>query len=605
MLCVLVLGKALIVSGQEIEWSIWTPLALLWQDLALVCVFAVFEQLSRSRALVRTVYWFVMVYVALNVPLSRLLATPLTWPMLRATRGTLADSIFHHVDWISLGMIALVLGAAVLLPVALQYLSVQPARRCFCGVVAAAALAGWCSRHRVDTRGLERNPIVTLVSTAGSRVSPSPGETDGRRTSAAAGSPLAQWRGRANGRNVVLILLESAGAQYLKSYGASADPTPNLTRLARHSLLFEKAYAVYPESIKGLFSILCSRYPAMDAPPEMHRGVGSPSLAEMLRGVGYRTALFHSGRFMYLGMEEVIRNRGFEGLYDAGDIGGEHESSFGVEEPATVARMLEWLARLPSDQPFFLTYLPIAGHHPYFTPEPRPFADDTDRNRYLNALHYADQSLGELIEGMRRLGKDENSVFVICGDHGEAFGQHPGNFGHTLFIYEENVQVPFLVMAPGLIEREVRSTQIASLIDIGPTVLDLLGLPIPSACQGVSLLQIQPNMALFFTDYSLGLLGLRQDRWKFIYEVESARSKLFDLAEDPEEKRNVDYRYPARSRAYREHLRGWIASQNYAVLSEATRASGPSRRAAGFASHFRPGADERRLRDEKPVSRDP
>ena len=121
MLCVLVLGKALIVLGQEIEWSIWTPLALLWQDLAFVCVFAAFEQLSRSRALVRTVYWCVMVYVALNVPISRLLATPLTWPMLRATRGTLADSIFHHVDWISLGMIALVLGAAGFLPGALQY----------------------------------------------------------------------------------------------------------------------------------------------------------------------------------------------------------------------------------------------------------------------------------------------------------------------------------------------------------------------------------------------------------------------------------------------------------------------------------------------------
>src|SRR5207248_3189090 len=139
----------------------------------------------------------------------------------------------------------------------------------------------------------------------------------------------------------------------------------------------------------------------------------------------------HSGRFMYLGMEDVIRDRGFEDLYDAGDIGGEHESSFGVEEPATVTRMLEWLAHLPADQPFFLTYLPIAGHHPYFTPEPHAFADDTDRHRYLNALHYADQSLAHLIEGMQQLGKYENTVFVICGDHGEAFGQHPGIFGHT------------------------------------------------------------------------------------------------------------------------------------------------------------------------------
>ncbi len=96
-------------------------------------------------------------------------------------------------------------------------------------------------------------------------------------------------------------------------------------------------------------------------------------MPEVLAEAGYRTAMFHSGRFGYLGMEAIIHNRGYQTLEDAGDIGGNHESSFGVDEPATVARMLAWIDALPSRQRFFLTYLPIAGHHPYETPERGPF----------------------------------------------------------------------------------------------------------------------------------------------------------------------------------------------------------------------------------------
>ena len=84
--------------------------------------------------------------------------------------------------------------------------------------------------------------------------------------------------------------------------------------------------------------------------------------------------MFHSGRFRYLGMEAIINGRGYQTLEDAGDIGGNHNSSFGVDEPATVARMLAWIDGLPRGQRFFLTYLPIAGHHPYATPEHGPFA---------------------------------------------------------------------------------------------------------------------------------------------------------------------------------------------------------------------------------------
>src|SRR2546429_5716401 len=91
--------------------------------------------------------------------------------------------------------------------------------------------------------------------------------------------------------------------------------------------------------------------------------------------------------------------------------------------------MLAWIDGLPRGQRFFLTYLPIAGHHPYATPEHGPFAGTAEIDQYRNALHYGDASLGALIEGLRARGLEQNTVWVVYGDHGEAFHQHEGNYG--------------------------------------------------------------------------------------------------------------------------------------------------------------------------------
>jgi arylsulfatase A-like enzyme len=379
------------------------------------------------------------------------------------------------------------------------------------------------------------------------------------------------------GRNVVVIHLESTAAQYLRPYGAAEDPMPHLTELSRAGIIFENAYTAYPETIRSFFAVQCSTNPALDTKPEDYEHVPAPGLAQVLAGAGYRTGLFHSGRFMYLGMESVIRNRGYETLEDAGDIGGERESSFGIDEPSTVRRILAWIDSEPPSVsppeaggryrggPFFVTYLPIAGHHPYSAPAGGPFPNDEEINRYRNALYDADKALGQLLDGLRRRHRIENTLFVIFGDHGEAFGQHPGNYGHTLFLYDENVRVPYIVAAPGLIRDSIRVKRVASLVDTAPTILELLGLAIPQEYQGRSLLASQSSMALFCTDYSLGFLGLRDGRWIVIHEVESGRSQLFDLENDPGEGKDLAEQHPGRVAIYRDHLLRWSAAQKFLI----------------------------------------
>ena len=358
---------------------------------------------------------------------------------------------------------------------------------------------------------------------------------------------LERLRGAAKGRNVVLIVLESTAARYLGLYGAASDPTPTLTDLGRRAVVFESAYAVYPESVKGLFSTLCSRYPAFDVPVEVHARAPCASLAESLAETGYRTSIFHSGRFGYLGMAPMIDGRGFDVREDAGAIGGHVRSSFGVDEPSTVRRMLEWVDSLDGRERFFLMYLPVAGHHPYATPDyPGPFEGAGDFDRYLNSLQYGDAALRVFIDGLRARHLDDRTLFVIQGDHGEAFGQHADNVAHSLFIYDENVRIPYLIAAPGLITGPVRIKRVASAVDTTPTILDLLGQEAAAEHQGISLLKPEPRPAYFYTDYSLGWLGLRDSCWKYLYEIMPAGRSCSTCAAIPA-KRGIARRFPITS----------------------------------------------------------
>jgi len=529
-----------------------------------------------------TLYAAAVSYAAINVPIARVVSSPLTWPMIGAAGGALSDSIRHHATPVNLALMSLTLACGIVFPLLIRRLQPQkqiamgiPALSVALSVAASLALLGPFSASRIETIGMNRNAIMALVTTALPRLSGSAADVnmkvDWRASpfgSGPSGDDLSRWRGAAAGRNVVLIALESTGAEYLRPYGASLDPMPNFSELARTSLIFEDAYAVYPESIKALFTILCSRYPAMDTETESYARITTPSLATLLKAAGYRTALFHSGRFMYLGMKDVVENRGFEILEDAGAIGGNYESSFGVDEPSTVRRALAWIDSLPRGERFFLTYLPIAGHHPYETPEPGPFPERAESDRYLNALHYADAWLGALLRGLRDRGLDRNALFVVFGDHGQAFGRHQGNYGHTLFLYEENIRVPYLIAAPGLITQQTRLARNISLIDTAPTILDLLGLPAPPDHQGRSALEGQPGMALFYTDYSLGLIGLRDGCWKYIYELDSDRSKLFDLCQDAAELYDLSSSHPERVMAYRSLLKRWCAAQKALILRQ-------------------------------------
>ena len=527
----LLLARVLSLWGRMPSTSWYSPMALVWQDAAIVVVFALLSTWSGregraglERAL-RVSYLVLVALAAINVPVIRTLGSPITVPMLRAAGGPLTDSVVHVATFGNILAIVAVLGVSVIVPFAVGVQSLATSHvtsRARTLIVSAGALAvvGGLVAPSVPTAGLERSALVALASTAFPRVRGVATAGDTWRTSFGAvrqgdaqstrpsgadsaqsgDADLRKLRGAATGRNVLLVVLESTAASYLAPWGAATDPMPRLSALARDAVLFENAYAAYPESVKGLVATLASQYPAFDVPAESHAGAMRTALPAVLASAGYRTALFHSGRMMYLGMAELLAPSGFDTMDDAADISGERESSFGVDDVATVRQLLRWVDRQPAGQPFFATYLPIAGHHPYATATPPRTPHATDRDRYLAALGESDAALAALLDGLAARHLDSSTVVVVVSDHGEAFGQHVGNDGHTLALYEENVHVPMLIAVPHAAHERV--ARVASLLDVAPTILDLVGVRAPTTFQGVSLLGSGQRTALFFTDYS-------------------------------------------------------------------------------------------------------
>jgi len=581
LLIVFAVAKAIALVGHDLPRSWWSPLAVFWHDAAIALAFAAAATIREKSPAVRSLYAVLALYVAVNVPVTRVLSTPMTWPMWRAARGPLSDSIMVYATWdnvlLTMTVVLLAIGlpfafAAARLTTFAKATVVKKPRAPFWALIGIVALGPIAARH-VDTRGLERNAWTALAATAMPRApARAPGARSTRWTTSGFEqpivTPLPPLRGAAAGRHIIMVSLESMAAQYLGLYGASPDVMPNLSSLAEHAIVFDHAYAVYPESIKGLFSILCSSYPGLGTSAEEYDDVPCASIAAGLARRGYRTALFHSGRFGYLGMESIVRGRGYDVLEDAGDIGGRRHSSFGVDEPSTVARILAWIDSVPRGDRFFVTYLPIAGHHPYDTPQGDSPADAlpdrTDFDRYRRALRYSDAALGTLMRGIRARGLDETTLWIVFGDHGEAFGQHDGDYGHTFQIFDENVRVPLLIAAPELIGRQVRASQVVSLIDIAPTIADLVGQEgrgRQEAQDGRSLLDATPRLAFFFADYSRRLVGLRDGRFKAIADLDSARTVLYDLDDDPGEQRDISPADRDRVAWYENNLRAWIDRQ--------------------------------------------
>ncbi len=201
-------------------------------------------------------------------------------------------------------------------------------------------------------------------------------------------------------------------------------------------------------------------------------------------------------------------------------------------------------------------------HYPYFsTSIPMDFhTNNVSKEKYLNALHDADETLRLLVEGLKKRDLFKSTLIVVVGDHGEAFGRH-GQTAHAGGIFEENLHVPLMLINPEIFKGE-RLKVVGGISDIAPTIFSVLNKNIPQQWQGENLFSSsRRDKVYFFSPYSDFLFGCREGNYKFMYNATSNTYSLFDLKTDPNESVNIAEKNPQYMEDTKRHLNTWIQYQ--------------------------------------------
>jgi arylsulfatase A-like enzyme/Tfp pilus assembly protein PilF len=367
--------------------------------------------------------------------------------------------------------------------------------------------------------------------------------------------------GALKGANVLVVTIDTLRADYVGAYGSTRSVTPTIDRLAREGLRFDTTHTHVPLTLPSHTSILTGTYPFTSGVRDngSFRFDGKrPTLATQLKAAGYATAAF-VGAFVLDARFGL--NAGFD-LYDdrygARPVGGELSL---LERPAeqVIAPAIKWVSQHPRNTAWFVWVHLYDPHDPYDPPEPYRSRYTTDR--YSGEIAYADAQLGVLLDSLGRGGQLEKTLVVVASDHGESLGEH-GERTHGLFAYESTLRVPLVMWAPPTI---TPGTYIppARLVDVAPTILDLLGVPSINA-DGRSLrpyightdMASDPGsyfeaMNANLTKNWAPLTGIVSDGFKLI---DLPIPELYDLAADPHELTNLYSRRPAITRALEPRL---------------------------------------------------
>ena len=454
-------------------------------------------------------------------------------------------------------------GEEVRFAVRLEVAEGSPAETVFEQALAVGADSGW-SDIAVDLARWSGQSVKLELATIG--------EPSGPLVWAAWSAPeIVSATASEPGIDVILISLDTLRADRLGCYGYPIDTSPNLDRFAEQGVRFERAVSQAPWTLPSHRALFSGLYPtARDLDK-------SPTMAQALRRQGYRTEALTGGGQMDFRM-------GFAEGFDAYRVFDWIRNPDWLEdwlERSGGRKRFLFLHTYEVHDPYTHTQLAPAGqggrvegyfdkrtwfrHRGLLTPEEKEYV----RALYDGGIAYTDSQLGMLFAMLEESGALERSIVIVTSDHGEQFWEH-GSWRHGMNLYDHQLMVPLLVRVPPRLEEELAGTdgltgkvidQQVRLVDILPTVLDLLAIPLEHEINGRSLAPLLRGSALEPVDAFAENLNveareskaLRTERYKFIYSFPKAKGRarglqetreLFDLTRDPGELENLAERYP-------------------------------------------------------------
>jgi len=341
--------------------------------------------------------------------------------------------------------------------------------------------------------------------------------------------PTASGDPTAAHRDIILITIDALRADHTSAYGYARATTPNLDALAARGTRFVRAESPAPLTRRALPSLLYGRY-ASTLPYRDVDGLAEvddnelPTLASTLRDHGWVTHAFLSNHGLLgppalAGFEEAI-------TVSHDDVADHHDNAGAVSD-----RAIAWIQEQSAGHPYFLWLHYIDPHYPY-TPS------------YDDEIASTDAQIGRLLQALADSGRAARTIVVVTADHGEGFGEH-GDYFHGRSLFEDQTHVPLIVAVPGAAPAVVGEP--VSLVDVAPTLLDLVGLAAPpgmngrsaaAAVRGAGPMPPHPVIAELLRDSQVDrtLLAVWVGRWKIIRNLEAWTTLVYDLGDDPDER---------------------------------------------------------------------
>jgi arylsulfatase A-like enzyme len=388
--------------------------------------------------------------------------------------------------------------------------------------------------------------------------------------------------------NIVLIVFDSLRADRVGTLGATSVETPKIDALGAGGVTFTNARAPASWTRASLTSMLTSVAPATHGISLLSESLvpGIPYLPELLAHSGYRTiAASHSAQIS----PELGFGRGFDRFLTLFDR--ETQSKYQAEPTPQGRAKFVWEAHVApeiatrGESPFFLYLHEMDPHYPYAPPPPfeeeyagghtsklDPTAHIPGLNanppewfgprdvRYLEALYrgeiaFMDAYLGSILELLSVSGLAENTLVVLVSDHGDEFMEH-GLLGHASTVYEELLRVPLFFSWPAGLPSGLRVETSVDLMDVAPTILNLVGVHVPESMKGESLVSTirgdggaahAESRSFVAESYSRSAIALRHGRWKLIRTLTDPQNtgNMLKLLKWPD----ADVRSPSRSDA--------------------------------------------------------
>jgi arylsulfatase A-like enzyme len=381
--------------------------------------------------------------------------------------------------------------------------------------------------------------------------------------------------------NVLFILIDTLRADHLGSYGYSRDTSPALDDLARRGIQFNRHIAQCSWTKSSMASLWTGNNPSRTGVQRYQHALPSEAVmpAEVFQDAGFRTAgIWRNGW--------VAPNFGFDQGFDsysrpssrniAPNIRHKHPGATvpGSDLDATRAAV-EFLRTVQPGERFFL-YLHLMDVHQYMSDLDSAIFGTKYLDLYDNAIHWTDRNIAHLVEELRTRDQFNRTIIVVAADHGEAFREH-GDEGHARNLYGEVIETPLIISLPFRLSAPLVVKSPSANVDLWPTIFDLLGLSIPEAADGVSLVPsmhaatrgdiVNEDRAIFSDlDTAWGnpkltsnrTVTLTQSRMR-AHQRNDEGFELYDLAADPREGADLAESDPALSDALREQIDSYLA----------------------------------------------